>query len=252
MENHIIKPFYDIKDKGVGNTGYFFLHNILKARADLHFESGRNEHDQEVNVYISGLLSSLIASDDFLKQKEYISAFDTDVRHYLEIHPGVRNQYVVYRDNADFGLVLQGIFLGYSHEGSYQHLVMPDADPQGRIALYYELAASALGHLQGTRLSLVEVFTAIAGHIEEILLILRRAAGYYFELLEKLSDGSLYHLERELDGLSVKTAYTAKLDEFLKAYSAYKAAPTEEGKQALMKLAGELGALNEKFTFEGI
>ena len=253
MENDaFIKPFYDLKTKAAQESSAFFLNNILKARTDLHLESGRHELDQEVNVYISGLLNSLSGSQSFIRQKEYISSFDSDVHHYLELHPGDRSAYVVYRENADFGLLVHGVFLGYEHQGSYRHAVMPGADERDRIALYYKLAASALAHLQGTQRTLVAVFMALAEELPEILQILRRAAGNYFDLIERISEGSFYHLERELDNMNTNKRYGDKLDEFLKAYSEYKAAPTEERKVALLALAGELSLMNEKFKFEEV
>jgi hypothetical protein len=254
MDNKkIVKPFIDLKSGAVQETGFFFLKHILKARADLHFESGRHELDQEVNVYISGLLNSLAGATSFIRPKEYVSAFDADIRQYLEEHPGLRNEYIVYRDNADFGLLAHGVFLGYEHPGSYQHLVMPGgADQRDRIAQYYNLAASALSHLQGTHVALVAVFAALAEGMTEILPIMRRAAGYYFDLLERISGGSIYHLEREIDKMNSNKRYSEKLDDFLKAYSEYKAAPTEERKEALLALAGELSLMNEKFKFEEV
>jgi hypothetical protein len=246
----IIQPYVDLKNKGSHDTAFFFLHHILKARADLHLESGKNEHDQEVNVYISGLMNSLVDSEAFLHTREYISIFDVDVRRYLDDHPGARNEYVVYRDNADFGLLLQGVFLGFVHQGSYQRIVMPDADPGDRIALYYDLAASALAHLQGAHGPLIPVFTSIAEHLGEVVQILRRAAGYYFEIMEKISEGSMYHLERGLSDMGSTKIYQIRLDEFLKIYAEYKATPTEERKRRLLSLADELSIMNERFKFD--
>jgi hypothetical protein len=245
--------FYDIKTEARQETEYFFLSHILRARADLHFESGRHEMDQEINVYLSGLLNALTGSNWFIRQKEYISSFDTDVRSYLESHPGQRNEFIVYRDNADFGLLAHGVFSGYRHQGSYQHIVMPrDGDHGERIALYYTLAASALIHLHGRQTALVPVFRALAVEMAEVLLIVRRAAGYYFDIMERITEGSLFHLEREIDGMNGNKRYSERLDDFLKAYSDYKAAPTDERKTALLALAGELSLMNEKFKFEEV
>ena len=187
----LVNPFFDLKSTAIQETRFFFLNYVLKARADLHLESGLHANDQETNVYLAGLLSSLASSDAFLRQKEYVSPFDIDIRNYLDIHPGARTKYVVYRENADFGLVSRGIFKGYVHPGAYQKIVMSKSDPQGRIAVYYELAASALTHLQGSHASLVPVFCSIADNLQEILYILARAAGYYFDLMERITDGSL-------------------------------------------------------------
>jgi len=245
----ILTPFYDLENKGVKQTRFFFLEHVLKARADLKMESGRHDFDQEVNVYIAGLLHSLIESDSFVRQKPYISAFDVDIREYLENHPGTRNEYTVYRDNADFGLILSGLFFGYEHQGSYQHLVLP-GDEHGKVALYYELAARALIHLQGKHNSLVSVFLGLSENMPEIILILRQAAGSYFELIERLSDGSMFHLEKDLDKMDRKNMYSEKLDDFLKIYKAYKENPRVDIKEKLLSMAGELNKLNENFRFE--
>jgi hypothetical protein len=216
----------------------------------LKMESGRHDFDQEVNVYIAGLLNSLVESDAFLHQKSYISAFDIDVREYLECHPGARNAYTVYRDNADFGLIQMGLFVGYEHHGSYQHLVLPDENEQGKIALYYELAASALIHLQGGHASLVGVFLALSENIAEIIRILHQAAGSYFELMERISDGSMYHLQNEIGSMSEKEKYHERLDEFLKVYMEYKEDPQPVLKEKLNSLSDHLKKINSSFKFD--
>jgi hypothetical protein len=249
-ENKLIRTYYDLEQKNSNQTNFYFLEHVLKARSDLHLETGKHEFDQEINVYIAGLLNSLIASTSFVQHKPYISAFDIDVRRWLDSHPGLRNEYMVYRDNADFGLVLLGLFLKYHHQGSYQHIVMPENNDQGRIALYYSLAASALAHLKGTSVSLVNVFESISEQMEEVLLILRRAAGTYFDLMEKISNGSMYHLEKELTDESKKLLYNKKIDEFLKLYSEYKENPTDDLKKRISKLSDEIRMLDEKFSFK--
>ncbi|MBN1129980.1 MAG: hypothetical protein JXA71_13390 [Chitinispirillaceae bacterium] len=249
-KNAIVNPYVDLRGGEVGNTAFFFLQHILMARADLHMESGQHEYDQEVNVYLSGLLNSIVDAGQLTKAREYISIFDVDVRRYLDEHPGVRNEYVVYRDNADFGLVQEGVFQGDRHQGSYHHIVFQDASRQDRIVVYYKLAASALSHLQGTHGALVPVFMALAEQMSEVLQIVRRAAGYYFEMLERMTDGSLFHLEREMNEQGAMKMYQEKLDEFLKVYGECKARPDNDLKERLMTIARELAAMNERFRFE--
>ena len=249
-ESKLIRTYYDLNKKTNDQTNFYFLEHVLKARADLNLETGKHEFDQEINVYIAGLLNSLIASTSFVQQKPYISAFDIDVRRWLDSHPGLRNEYVVYRDNADFGLVLLGLFLKYHHQGSYQHIVMPENNDQGRVALYYSFAASALAHLRGTSVSLVNVFESLAEQMEEVLLILRRAAGTYFDMMEKISNGSMFHLEKELVDESRKCLYNKKIDEFLKLYSEYKENPTDDLKNQISRISDELRTINGKFRFD--
>lgn len=246
----IITPFYDLEKKGIFGSGFFFLEHVLKARADLNMETGSGEYEQEMNVYIAGLLNSLINSDNLLSGKPYISPFDIDIKHWLDNHPGLRNEYNVYRDNADFGLVFLGLFLKFNHSGSYHSKILSGSDEQGRVALYYEMASSALAHLQGNSASLVGVFQALADNMPEILQIVRRAATEYFEFIEKISDGSLYHLEKEIDKMDYENLYKSKLDEFLKKYSEYKEKPNEKLRTEVISMAQELKEMNKKFQFD--
>ena len=251
-EGRIITPYYDFKEHSVGKSGFFFLEHLLKARADLHLESGGHECDQELNIYIAGLLNSLVQSNSLVWQKPYISPFDTDVRQWLIDHPGLRSAYTVYRENADFGLILFGIFSGYKHEGSYHRIVMVDHGEQGRIALYYELAASALAHLQGNNTSLIDVFETISERLGEIICLLQHTAHSYFDLMERMSEGNLFHLERELDEIDKWKYYHEKLDEFLECYTIYKEQPSATAKEHLFALAEELKKLNGDFEFDGV
>jgi hypothetical protein len=250
MEKRRLIPLYfDMNNQTYNETNFFFLEHLLKARADLHLETGHHDYDQEVNVYLAGLLNSLLVSGPIINQKPYISSFDTDVRSWLEMHPGTRNEYVVYRDNADFRLLLSGLFDGCEHKRSYTHIVLADNDDLGRVALYYELAASALLHLQGNSNSLVQIYYTLSETISEILQILKRAASTYFDLIERISEGSLYHLTKEIDEIKTKTTYASMLDEFLKLYSMYKENPTEDNRKVLMEHSEKLKKINAAFNF---
>jgi hypothetical protein len=243
--------FYDMKKHSIIENGSLFLEFILKARTELHLESGGYKFGEELNVYIAGLLRLLLKSDSFLRQKPYISPFDTDVQKWLETHPGLRNTFTVYRDNADFGLLLLGLFDGYKHQGSYHRIVIGDReDKEGRIALYYELAASALMHLCGHKGSLIDIFEALSDHLSEIVHILQYMSKQYFDFLDRISEGGLFHLERELNSLDIQKQYELKLDEFLKCYTAYKDLPSDEGKNQLLALADELRKLKPDFKFD--
>jgi hypothetical protein len=248
----IVNPYCDLKDQERHPTNFFFLQHILMARADLNMESGQHDHDQEVNVYLSGLLNSLVDAGQLTKAREYISVFDVDVRRYLDEHPGIRNEYIVYRDNADFGLLQEGVFQGDRHPGSYHHIVFPDSTRQDRISLYYELAASALAHLQGTHGPLVPVFVSLAGHMDEVLKIVHRAAGYYFEMIDRISEGSMFHLEREVNEKGVMKQYQELLDEFLKTYKDYRTTPDEQARARLMKIVSDLRTLNGDFRCDDL
>lgn len=246
--NRNSSEWIDLKNKEKSKTSYYFLEHVCKARIDLHIESGKHEYDQEINVYLAGLLTSLIVSTGFIQQKPYISVFDYDIRNYLETHPGLRNEFVVYRDNADYGLLIAGLFAGDNHRGSYHHIVISDQADLGKIALYYSMAASALAHLQGARHSLVNVLDSMSKCLDEVHTILRYAATTYFDMVNKISDGSLYHLEKELAEEGKKILYMEKVDTYLKLYSEYKTTPSEQLKNEINNVTRELKKMNDQFN----
>jgi hypothetical protein len=86
--------------------------------------------------------------------------------------------------------------------------------------------------------------------MSEVLQIVRRAAGYYFEMLERITDGAMFHIEREMNEQGAMKVYREKLDEFLKLYGEYKSRPTIELKDRIMAITKELSAMNEAFRFE--
>lgn len=251
MENiKKIDSYHDLSLKTDENTHYFFLENILKARINLHLDTGQHDYDEEVNMYLAELLASLVSSSSFTQNKPYISAFDYEINSYLQEHPDTRSEYTVYKENADFGLSSVSIFLDYFHSGSYHNRVIGHTDSSERIALYYKLAANALAHLRGSSTTNVHVYLSIAEHIGEAMQLVRRVSGETFDFVERLSQGSAFHLEKELQEAANVKIYKSKLDEFLKAYQDHKDDTTDEKKATLITLARELKDLNPAFRFE--
>jgi hypothetical protein len=234
-----------------GASNSFFLENILKARVALNLATGRREeNDEDTNVYLAGLLNGLTFGGSCIAEKPYLSPYDEDVRHYLDQHPGSSSEFIVYKDNADFGLVSLSVFLGYDHAGSYHRRVLGDVDESGRIACYYLFAANALAHIKSGHALLVHTFHSLAEHIGEAVRIVRKVAGDYFDMMERITDGSLFHLEREVDDLANRRRFTEAMDEFLKAFSEYKAAPSLAGREKVTSFVTYLKALDPRFSFD--
>lgn len=245
-----INTYHAMETQTAENTHYFFLENILKARIKLHMDTGSHEYDEEVNMYLAGLLASLILPSPFTEERPYISAYDFEVREYLENHPGTRNEFTVYKDNADFGLSCVSVFIDYFHAGSYYHRMIGHLDKSDRIAMYYKLAANALAHLRGSNTTSAHVYMSIAEHMAETMKLVRTVSSESFEFIERLSKGSEFHLEKELHEATKVTIYKSKLDDFLKAYQDHKNDKTEEKKARVITLGEELKSLNPSFRFE--
>ncbi len=248
-KSKIITSYYDIESAEREESLFFFLEHLLKARIDLHMETGENVYEEEVNMYLADLLHSVLSSRFDMASKPYLSPFDIDVRNYINAHPGLRNEYVVYKENADFGLVYDSVFLGFNHEGSYHDRVMPEEDIRPRVAQYYLLAASALGHLRGMHETLVQVLYTLAQQVKEIAVIIRKAAGDYFDFIERLTTGSFYHLQKNILSALEKNSYREKVDTFLRLFKEYKSQATQEIKQQILDIVIEIKKINPGFEF---
>ena len=243
-------PFYNLDSQKTEDTFYFFLENLLRARIDLHLETGKYDYDEEVNMYVAGLLESLATGRIGFSKKPHISMFDFEIQTYIKNHPGLRDQYIVYKENADFILISHAFFLGFVHDGSYYKRVCKQNDTFFRAQLYYKLAASALGHLKGTNETLVHVLLCLSEQIQDIGVIVKKVASDYFDFVETISEGSFYHLEKEVFSMLQKNNYSAILDDFLARYSDYQKFPTLHRKKEIEHLVHMLKEINPEFRFD--
>ncbi len=241
--------YLDLKKYEKECTKFYFLENILKSRITLHCETGKDPFDEEVNMYLAELLESMVSTNAFSENKPYVSAYDFQVISYIHEHPDCRTEYTVYKENADFGLCAVAVFSDYEHAGSYYKKIIKNSDTSGRIAFYYKLAANALSHLRGSTNTNVHVYLSIANHIAETIRILRNVSTESFGFIERLSNGSIFHLEKELSEKAKIKLFESKLDNFLKVLHENSQESSEEKKELLRAMTKELKELNPKFQF---
>jgi hypothetical protein len=74
--------------------------------------------------------------------------------------------------------------------------------------------------------------------------------GEYLDLVKRLSNGEVYHLERSIDEHSQQELLRVKQDELLELFSAWKKEPTDEAKLSLERVVGEIRQINPSFRFE--
>ena len=74
--------------------------------------------------------------------------------------------------------------------------------------------------------------------------------GEYLDLVERLSKGEVYHLERSVDEHSQQELLRMKQDELLELYSLWRNEPTREAEENLERVVSEIRQLNPEFKFE--
>ena len=74
--------------------------------------------------------------------------------------------------------------------------------------------------------------------------------GEYLDLVKRLSNGEVYHLERSIDEHSQQELLRVKQDELLELYSAWQSRPSPETEESLERVLGEIRLLNPSFKFQ--
>ena len=84
---------------------------------------------------------------------------------------------------------------------------------------------------------------------DKYLRILSHMRGEYLDLMKRLSQGEVYHLERQVNEHSMQEMLKVKQDELLELYSAWKLEPTPEKEENLERVVSEIRQINPEFRF---
>ncbi len=241
-------------------TYYFMMKCLLYSRMETGLVSNKDYYDEDVNVYIAHLLNSFIKPDYVRRASKYLSKYDTEVFGRLAESKDARLKYTLYKTNADFLLVSLGIFnnpVGMDPENAStllspaKKLYQPSEEAYvGRGKTYYRFAYTYSQQIHDPHAAITEVMEKLSVGFEKYLRILSHMRGEYFNLMDRLSRGEIYHLERSLDESKKTEDLRTKQDDFLDLYMEWKANPTEETRAKVEALVAEIKELDPSFTFE--
>jgi hypothetical protein len=95
-----------------------------------------------------------------------------------------------------------------------------------------------------------DVLEKLSRGFEQYVQILSHMRGEYFNILDRLGQGDVYHLERSIDRFASDDELKQLQDRFLDMYSEYMKSKKPELKAQLKKLAKEIQAIDESFRFQ--
>ncbi len=226
----------------------FMIHGLLSSRV----ETGMSEDqlaEEDVNIYLTHLLCDYARPQYQLRVREFISAYDTSVFERVRTSTNARFKYTVYRANADHILLMMGVFHNPSG-GRPSALAAPlrlDDDAHvGRGKVYYDYAFTYSRSIHGRRSGITDVLGKLAAGFERYLRLLSHMRGEYLNLIDRLSVGELYHLERGAQVLEL----SRQRDAFLDAYAEWRREPTPERRVHLLQTVARLQQLDHDFRFE--
>jgi len=226
----------------------FMIHALLSSR--IHSGLGDDSPpEDDVNIYLTHLLCDYVHPETKRRGRQYLSTYDTSVFERVRSSTNTRFKYTVYRANADHLLMMMGVFhnpTGARPKALAAPLQVRGETHVGRGKAYYDYAFTYSRSLYGRSSGITDVLGKLAAGFERYLRLLSYLRAEYLHLVDQLSPGDLFHLERGVLALDL----ARQRDVFLDAWSDWKRAPTPEHQTELRQAATDLERLDPNFHFE--
>jgi hypothetical protein len=231
-------------------TFYFMLNCLLYSRLETGNPSNQDFYDEDVNMYLTNLLCSFMQPQYHHRAKKYLSRYDTSLFSKIEQSSDVRLKYTIYKTNADFLLISIGIFRESTNKSGIGQLFKNSEEAHmGRAKTYYNFAYTYSQSMFRRTTGISEVLEKLSKGFERYVEILSHMRGEYFNILDRLSNGEIYHLEREFDSAQASSDLKKLQDQFLDKYSEYLKSPDPKLKTELDAMVREIKLLDASFDF---
>lgn len=255
--------FLDLKgsSRETRPTYHFMMKCLLYSRLETGLVSNKDYYDEDVNVYIAHLLNSFIDPAYIKRSGKYLSKYDTEVFQRLADSQDSRLKYTIYKTNADFLLVSLGIFnnangadpqgRGSTAVSPERRLVTPTEEAYvGRGKTYYRFAYTYSQQIHNPHAAITEVLEKLSIGFDKYLRILAHMRGEYLNLMDRLSRGEIYHLERSIDEARKQEDVHALQDQFLDLFLEWKRTGDQKVKERIGRIVEAIRALDPGFSFE--
>jgi hypothetical protein len=232
-------------------TYFFMMNSLLYSRMESGFPSNNEYYDEDVNIYLANLLTSMIFSEYHANISRYVTPYDIGLFESINSSADPREKYQAYKINADYLLISLGIFdnPGGRRPNSAPHLNISKESYAGRGKTYYRLAQSYSIETARKSTAVTDVLGKLSHGFDKYVKILSLMRGEYFNFYSKISDGELYHLENSVKKIDDKKRLEALYDKFLDAYSLYRQDPSPEARSQVEEHAAAIREIDPGFDF---
>ncbi len=240
------------KKREVEPTFFFMMNCLLYSRLESGNPSNDAGYDEDVNVYLAHLLTSFMNPEYHERTKKYLSRYDSDLFEKIRLSDDVRLKYTIYKTNADFLLISTGIFKNPdgTRPGSKDKWLKNNEEAyMGRAKSYYQFAYSYSQSMFRKSAGITEVLEKLSNGFERYVEVLSHMRGEYFNILDRLGTGDVYHLERSVDSFTSDKELRKLQDEFLDLYSEYMREKSDELYGQLIRLGKRIQEIDPSFRF---
>lgn len=229
------------------DVGYFFINSFLLSRIDSDLPSDLAEFDEDVNIYTAALLAGVVSGREDLLRADLVSTRDADVFARVQDSKNQRLRYQVYKANADFLYVSLGVFTEAVAADSGS--VEPDAVRlTGRGKSYYQFASAYAERLYGSHAGIAEVMDKLSRNFESYTRVMSWMGGEYLNLVRRLSEGEVFHIERDAQVRFEDAHKTHTWDDLLDSYVEWQKTHAIDARRRLGRAARELKRADPTFS----
>lgn len=238
-----------------GATGEFLLRCILGARAEAELPSNERGFDEDVNVYLAGLLGRFLSAAWHEQAASYLYPSDIDLAEAVRENPDQRHRFRVYRTNADHLLLSIGLFCHVQGASNLRNPAFHREPDEfiGRGGSYYHQASHSLRRLRRRETGAEQALRTLGTNFGDYVDLLRRLRVSYFHLTARLGEGTLHHLitgERPGEGQAGADEVATLYDAFLDAFNGWQEDRSFATRRKLVGAARALREADPDFAFE--
>jgi len=231
------------------DVGYFFINSFLLSRIDSDLPSDLAEYDEDVNIYTAALLAGVVSGREDLLRADLVSTRDSDVFARVQDSKDRRLRYQVYKANADFLYVSLGVFTDAL--APREAVASADTDSTrltGRGKSYYQFASAYAERLYGSRAGIAEVMDKLSRNFEAYTKVMSWMSGEYLNLVRRLSEGEVFHIERDAQVRFEDAHKVHTWDVLLDSYVEWQKTHAIEARRRLARAARELKRVDPTFS----
>lgn len=239
------------KKREVEPNFFFMMNCLLYSRLETGYPSNRDYYDEDVNMYLANLLTSFMNPEYHRRTRKYLSRYDSDLFEKVKDSTDVRLKYTIYKTNADFLLISIGIFRNATASRPDSVPIFHNSEEayMGRGKAYYQFAYTYSQSMFRKPTAVSDVLEKLSRGFEHYVEILSHMRGEYFNILDRLGDGEIYHLERSIDKFKSDQELKTLQDNFLDVYSAYMKSKDPKLKQELKNIVSSIQKIDQSFRF---
>jgi len=232
-------------------TSFYMMNQFLYSRLESNYPTNTSIYDEDVNIYIANLLTSMSNSGYHEMIRKYVIPYDIELNSHLQSVNSHREKYLFYRINADFLFLSTGLF-------NNPKMRRPDSTPYmnlsrqsyiGRARIYYKLAMSHLCKAARKRPAIADVLDKLSWDMENYLKVLSVMKVEYLNLHRSMSDGEAFHLQRSVLDIDREKVLKQLHDRFLDIYSEYRKDKNPELRKNLESIVNKITSLDPDFSF---